>query len=195
MSDEVTVSFAGPFSWPGAPDAPSVFDAQERRDAGIYLWTVPLADGHLVYYVGETGRGFGARLLEHYKQHAAAMYHVYAPAEFSRGEKVLLWPGQYDGSDRRSAKECVLSYSELCSAIKELTFMFRFFLAPLSCEGRSRRRIEGAIARTLYNTLGIVGDFQDKGIRYTSRKDDEQPISSVITCSVPLLGMPDRLLA
>jgi hypothetical protein len=30
-------------------------DVAESRDSGVYLWTVPLQEGHLIYYVGETG--------------------------------------------------------------------------------------------------------------------------------------------
>jgi len=195
MPDGVAVSFAGPFSWPGTSDAPSVFDADEARQPGIYLWTVPVRDGHLLYYVGETGRSFGARLLEHYKEHAAAMYHVYSPAEFARGEKVALWPGRFDAVHRKSAKECIANYPQLCEQIRGLTFILRFFLAPLPCEDRIRRRIEAAIAKALYAAPGIVGAFQDQGIRYDSRKNDEEPIGCVITSPVPLLGLPERFLA
>ncbi len=194
MSDEVIVSFTGPFSWPGTPDAPSVFDVEEGRLAGIYLWTVSQHDGYLIYYVGETGRRFSTRLLEHYTEHAAAMYHVYSPAEFACGEKVVLWPGRYDASDRKSARECIANYSQLCEQIGELTFTLRFFLAPLSCERRTRRRIEAAIADVLYAAPDIVGTFQEQGIRYHPRRDDEEPIGCVISAPVPLLGLPDRLL-
>jgi hypothetical protein len=72
MPDEITISFAGPFSWAGTPDAPCVRDTDVVCKAGIYLWTVPLTDGHLVYYVGETGRSFSIRLRQHYEELAAA---------------------------------------------------------------------------------------------------------------------------
>ena len=114
MPNKEIVSFVGLYSWPGLPDAPSVFDVELRQEAGIYLWTVPLEEGHLIYYVGETGRGFGTRLQEQYMQHATAMYHVYSPSEFARGEKVALWPGRFDPSDRRSVPECIANYSHLC---------------------------------------------------------------------------------
>jgi hypothetical protein len=194
VSDKITVSFAGPFSWPGTPDAPSIFDAEEGRQFGIYLWTVPLQEGHRIYYVGETGRNFATRLLEHYKEHAAAMYHVYSPAEFARGEKVALWPGCFDTANRKSAKECILNYSQLCKQIGELTFIIRFFLAPLSCEGRIRQRVEAAMANTIQATPGIIGAFPNQGIRYEPRKDEEQPIECLITSPVSLLGLPERLL-
>jgi hypothetical protein len=191
----MTVSFAGPFSWPGTPDAPSVFDVDERHKPGIYVWTVPLRDGHLIYYVGETGRSFGTRLCEHYTEHAAAMYHVYSPAEFARGQKVALWPGRFDAMHRKSEKECIANYAHLCEQIREMTFILRFFLAPLSCKDRIRRRVEAAIAQALYVAPGIVGTFQDQGIRYDSRTNDEEPIGCVASSPVPLLGLPEWFLA
>ena len=195
MADKVTVRFIGPFSWPGVPDAPSVFEVDARRERGIYFFTVPQRDGYLIYYVGETGRSFQLRLLEHYKEHAACMYHVYSPAEFARGEKICLWPGHYDPADRKSAVECIAQYSKLYAPIRELTQLYRFFLAPLSCEERIRRRIEAAIAGVLYAAPGIPDAFQDGGIRYHPRREAEEPIGCIITCPVPLIALPERLSA
>ena len=195
MPNEVEVPFTGPFSWPGASDAPSVFDVEVGREHGIYLWTVPQRDGHLVYYVGETGRSFQARLLDHYKEHAACLYHVYLPTEFARGQKMGLWPGYYDSADRKSFKECIAQYTRLCGPIQELTYLYRFFFAPLSCEDRIRRRIEAAIAGALYSAPGIAGAFQDRGIRYDPRKGDEKPIECIFTSPVPIIGLPKRFSA
>jgi len=192
---EIPVSFCGPFSWPGAPDAPSVFDVEEGHKAGIYLFTIPLPHGYLIYYVGETGREFRVRLCEHYKEHASAMYHIYSPAEFAHGEKRLLWPGRYDSTNRKSARECIENYARLCESIREMAFMFRFFLAPLSCEDRNRKRIEAAIALGLYRAPGIVGTFQDEGIRYEPKWNSEEPIECVVTSPIPVLGLPDRFQA
>jgi len=55
----VEIWFQGPYSWIEAADAPCLFGADVRTSPGLYLWTVPRADGHLVYYVGETGRAAG----------------------------------------------------------------------------------------------------------------------------------------
>ncbi|MGO9302640.1 MAG: hypothetical protein ACLP3R_02920, partial [Candidatus Korobacteraceae bacterium] len=180
------IAFAGPFSWPGTPDAPSVFDVDEGHKPGIYVWTVSLPEGHLVYYVGETGRSFYERLFEHYREHAAAMYHVWSPAEFARGNKIQLWPGCQD------VKEWIANYSRLSESISKMTYILRFFLAPLSCDTRIRRRIEAAIAQALYATPGIVGTFQDQGIRYCSRTNDEEPIGCIASSPVPLLGLEEH---
>ncbi len=194
LPDEISVSFGGPFSWPGTPDAASIFDANEGLAAGIYLFTVPLPDGYLIYYVGETGRTFRDRLFEHYTEHASAMYHVYSPAEFARGEKVMLWPGRFDMECRKSKRECVAAYTELYGPIWEMTRMFRLFLTPLACDTRIRRRIESAIANALYATPGVVGAFQDK-VNYSPRLDGEAPIGCVVSSSARLLGLPERFEA
>ena len=195
MTNQVTLAFDGPFSWSSTSDAMSLFDTELRRHPGIYLWTVPQEGGHLVYYVGETGRSFQVRLLEHYLEHAACMYHIYAPVEFGRGQKVLLWPGRYDSEIHKSPGECIAEYSRLHEPVSELTNLYRFMLAPLSCENRVRRRVEAAIAGTLYNAPGVVGTFQDRGIRYDPRKAEEEPIECIIISPVPILGLPSHLVA
>jgi hypothetical protein len=194
-SDEITISFTGPFSWAGASDAPCIHDTDAVRKAGIYLWTVPLPEGHLVYYVGETGRNFSVRLRQHYGELAAARYHVYSAVDFARGEKLCLWPGRYDSIDRKTDEDCVAKLPSISEQIREMTGVLRFFLAPMSCDKRLRRRIEAAIAQSLYDSPGNAGTFQDRGIRYEPRMRAEQPIACVATSAVPLLGLPERFWA
>ena len=184
------MSFCGPFSWPGAPDTPSVYDVDEVRKAGIYLWTVPLLDGHLIYYVGETGRSFHGRLRQHYEELAAARYHVYSAVEFARGEKLCVWPGRYDAIDRKSDDDCQANCKCLFEQIREMMLALRFFLAPTTCDKRIRRRIEAAIARSLYAAPGMVGAFQDKRIRYWPRMHNEEPTACMANSPVQLLGLP-----
>lgn len=191
----LTIEFSGPFSWPGAPDAPSLFESELKMQGGIYLWTVPLSDGHLVYYVGETGRSFEVRMLEHFREHAACRYALYSPPEFARGEKILLWPGRYNKSNRKSLAECVAQCPILASKIAEVTYLYRFFLAPLACDHRLRKRAEAEIARCLYAAPGVVGDFQDKGIRYDPRLPSEHHVRCTVSSSLPLMGMPVEVWA
>jgi hypothetical protein len=42
----------------------------------------------------------------------------------------------------------------LSEQIREMMFVLRFFLAPLSCDSPIRRRVEAAIALSLYATPG-----------------------------------------
>jgi hypothetical protein len=189
------INFAGPFSWFGALDSSCVYNVDEAQKAGIYLWTVPLPDGHLVYYVGETGRSFEIRLRQHYEELVSARYHVYSASEFAGGEKVMLWPGRWDVTDRKSDAECQTNAERLADPIRSMMLVLRFFLAPLSCDKRTRQRIEAAIAKPLYRVPGLVGTFQDQGVKYWPRLPNEEPLECVVTVPVRCLGLPERLRA
>lgn len=190
------INFVGPFSWFGTSDRPCVYDSDEARGIGIYLWTVPLPDdNHLIYYVGETGRSFEIRLRQHYEELVSARYHVYSAAEFARGEKVALWPGRWDVKYRKSDDECRANCARLSDSIREMMLVLRFFLAPLSCDKRARQRMEAAIALALYDAPGLAGTFQDLGVRYWPRLPNEEPVECVVSAPVRFLGLPERLSA
>ena len=193
MHSPLSIEFLGPYSWHGAPDAPSVFTAPVASQQGIYLWTIALPDGYITYYVGENGRSFALRMAEHFQEHAACMYTLYEPEQFARGTKVKLWPGRW-GKEKRSIADCVSQSVVFARQIAATTQLFRFFLATTTCDRRIRQRAESGIADCLYNTPGMIGDFQDKGIRYCRRKETEQPIQFTIRCSSRLLGMPAEVL-
>ena len=192
MHSPLAIEFLGPYSWHGAPDAPSVFTAPVASQQGIYLWTIALPDGYITYYVGETGRSFALRMAEHFQEHAACMYTLYEPEQFARGTKVKLWPGRW-GREKRSIADCVSQSVVFAPQIAATTQLFRFFLGTTTCDRRIRQRAESGIADCLYNTPGMIGDFQDKGIRYCRRKETEQPIQFSVRCASQLMGMPAQV--
>jgi hypothetical protein len=147
------------------------------------------------YYVGETASSFNARLRQHYKEHGAARYHVHSAQEFARGEKFCLWPCRYDPTNIKTDEECWDICQRLTQPIQEMAGVLRFVLAPMSRDKRIRRRIEAAIAQTLYAAPGIIGAFQEKGIRYEPRVKAEEPIPCVVRSALPLLGLPERFFA
>ena len=189
MNTPLPLEFLGPYSWHGAPDAPSVFTAPIASHQGIYLWTIALPDGYATYYVGETGRSFALRMAEHFREHAACMYTLYEPEQFACGVKVKLWPGRW-GKEKKSIAACVAQSVVFAPQIAATTQLFRFFLAPTTCVRRTRQRAESGIADCLYDTPGMIGGFQDKGIRYCRRNETEQPIRYSVQCSSQLIGIP-----
>jgi len=109
------------------------------------------------------------------------MYSVCLAAEFARSERVELRPGHY-GPLRESVQKCIANYvndPRLCEQIREMTLIFRFFVALLSYEKRIRQRIEVAIAQCLSGTPGIVGPFQYQEVRHYLRRNHEEPIPCV----------------
>ena len=189
----IMVEFEGPFSWVGENEVPSISDTEAGKKKGVYLWTVQLDEGELVYYVGHTGRSFAQRMLEHFREHMSGGYHLYEPQEFSRGRKDLLWPGRY-GPDREPYLSVFIQhFPNLASAIVSLAKLYRFFVAPLKCDKRLRERIEAGIAEHLYKQPGIVGEFQDQGIVYRPRLDNEEPVQVLVHCKDNLIGVPKSL--
>lgn len=99
---------------------------------------------------------------EHYLEHAACIYAVFEPSAFVRGEKQRLWQGCF-GKKRRTIADCVAESVVIGPQIAEITKVLRFFVAPTQCDKRFRVRAESAIAKSLYATPVVVGEFQDTG--------------------------------
>ncbi len=107
----------------------------------------------------------------------------------------MLWPGRYDPEVKTTVSEFINAFGDLAEALVKLARMYRFYLAPLECEKRVRQRIEAALAVHLYRQDGLVGEAQDKGIRYTVRRAEEAPIGVRFESDTVLLGLPDSLSA
>jgi hypothetical protein len=174
--ENIELSFSGPYSWVDSSKIPCLFESPLRQKAGIYLWTVPQAKDCLIYYVGETGRTFDVRFFEHFKEHFSGCYHLYDPISLSEGKKVCIWPGKYDKEFKFSIPSLADSFTKLAPTIVSLARLYRFYLAPIDCDMRLRQRLEAAIADHLYKKPGIIGQFQDRGIRYRPRKREEKEI-------------------
>jgi hypothetical protein len=195
MSSAVTLEFLGPFSWLSSDPATSIFEAAAARTAGIYLWTVDTPDGHLIYYVGETGVAFRQRLYQHLSQQLSGMYHIYEPGLFAVGQKHALWRGMYGRGRESGLAMFVERLPTLAPALADFVRLLRFHLAPLACQTRLRRRIEAALAYHLSCQPGLVGAFQDAGIRYATKRTSEAPVEVLCRSSATLLGLPAHFLA
>ena len=189
----INIEFFGPFSWTCRTDTESIFIADIAQKSGVYIWTIKHNDAELIYYVGETGRSFSIRMLEHFKEHMSGAYHLYQPDEFRHGGKVMVWPGRFDTERKTTIAEFLENYSILYQPIEELARLYRFFVAPLECERRLRERIEACLAKHLYAQEGVIGEFQDKGIKYHARLESETPMQVTLKSSVNLLGVPASL--
>jgi len=188
----------GPFKFCGTEDD-SIFTTPEAKQPGIYLWTVPYKKQYLTYYVGETGRSFAERFVEHTQSCLNGYYRIYDPRQLANGSKLLVWDGlwkkEYRGMVPKRMLEFVNRYLELAPVINAYLRQFRIFLAPINVNERIRQRIEGAIASRLYEQSGLIGEFQDEDIRYRPRRNDEEPISVKMVDFEPILGLCSELSA
>lgn len=185
MAAPITLRFEGPYT------RSTVATCPEAEDMGVYLWTVPTAFGELVQYVGETGKSFRERFAEHFQSEALGLYRIDDVAELRQGRRVALWPGVY-GPERTAAPFVT---SEFARPLEEYLGLVRFYLARLDASKRVRRRIEGALAKSLKSQPAPVGTFIDKYVRYEGRWRSEEPIEVHLTCASPLRGFPEVLTA
>jgi len=182
----------GPYEWYGRN---SIFAHPLGKEVGIYLFTVPFEGNHLIYYVGETGRSFTQRFLEHTQAYLSGLYRVYEPTQFMSGKKVLVWGGMWKTSTRINRMEEFLNrYSELSPIITQFLQCMRVFIAPLKEEKKIIERIEAAVAQQLYGQTGIVGAFQDNDIRYRPKRNDEEPIIIKMSQTENLLGIRNQIM-
>jgi hypothetical protein len=188
------LSFTGPYSWlPGR--LPSVFEAPAASSPGIYLWTVETTPhGELVYYVGETGRDFRSRFVEHLKEQVSGYYRLYDPAAMLQGDKRLLWRGLYGRGAEPTLAPFIENLERLAPPLRTFIGFVRFYLGPLEVDSRLRRRIEAAIADHLYGQSGPA-NFQDAGIRYDRRHPDEAPTEVRLDGVSTLRGLPEVVAA
>ncbi len=191
MENELNIVFHGPLAWVNSPADSSIFSAEITRQPGVYLWTVETPHGHLVYYVGETGRDFRIRMKEHYKEQLSGMYHIYDPEQFSLGKKRQLWRGVYGKGGEKDFLKFLDLLPTIASALTKFVSIIQFYVAPIDCEGRIRKRFEAALAYYLYNQ---PGNFQDEGIQYERRWDNEEPIIVNINYPEIIKGMPRELI-
>ena len=192
---QLEIQFYGPYRWYWTNDD-SVLTTPMSNKKGVYLWAIPFEKKYLTYYVGETGRSFSARFLEHARDYLCGLYRVYDPDYFAEGKKILVWGGMWkpDRKEPSTMLEFLNRYSELSSIIYKFLKHIRFFLAPIDSEKRVRQRIEAAISERLSKQLGLIGEFQDSDIKYSPRRTEEKSILVSIEASEQILGLDNELL-
>jgi hypothetical protein len=100
------------------------------------------------------------------------------------------------GNDRESGLAAFVErLPTLAPALADFVRLMQFYLPPLTCHTRLRRRIEAALALHVSRQPGLVGSFQDAGIRYAPRRASEEPVEVLCMSSAVLLGLPARLVA
>jgi hypothetical protein len=86
------LKFQGPFGLVAGNRCPLIFNEAISELPGIYLWTVPLEEGHLVAYVGKTARSFGQRLQEEIDFNLAGEDGFYDIDQYRRGIRHAISP-------------------------------------------------------------------------------------------------------
>jgi len=192
MGPDLQIDFIGPFAWQTDAECPSVLNDPAAQGPGIYLWTNNPPSGRLVFYVGETGKSFSARMQDHLRQQLAGYYHVYEPGPFAAGTVVEVWPGAFGSQRAKRLSEFVAKLPELAGHLADFVQSMRFYLAPMDVPQRIRQRVEAALADALRQG---GRHLQVDGVRYLRRRADEGALSVRVRVPAEVAGVPEELLA
>jgi hypothetical protein len=186
--EEKVIEFEGPYSFIDYGDLPSILKSPLKN--GIYLWAIPVDDKELIRYVGMTTRTFGERMLEHLKAYLSGDYGIYDPIELQSGRRVKLWDGYWRGA---AIEDFIKRHEELFPKLFDMLKLYRIYVAPVNGEVRLLERIEAATAKHFYDQGGMVGDFQETGVRYKGRRKDENSVIVKLECNSQRIILPSTL--
>jgi hypothetical protein len=191
---ELTLCFHGPF--PVCSEIQDILaDCSFRSEAGVYLWTVKQQTGrYRVSYLGETKVSFYERTKEHIIQTFGGNYRILDADQTTVGIERVVWDGLWRKNSRHKLPEFLRNYETLTPLIKRYLLSQNIFVAPLNCEVRLQRRVEGAIAQHLRSDANF-SSLLPGDIRFVARKTAEPPISVMVSADAHIEGLSEKISA
>ena len=81
------INWIGPYSIFPKGDIKSIFNCEDFKLKGVYLWTIKHDNSYLVNYVGITSKSFIERLIEHLNNYYSGKFDIYDSKSFLKGIK------------------------------------------------------------------------------------------------------------
>lgn len=190
---DVPVEFRGPFSAVDGANAALLFADPVAQAMGVYFWTIAVEGVDHVCYVGQTRRGFGARIDEHLSAILSGKYDVFDAEAMSRGEPRVLWHAEADLAARWS--RLLSHYHEISPHIARMISILRFYVAPIEDDPHLISRVEGALGAYYRSGAPVAARrLFDGRTRVPSPIPGDRPLRLVLTSTSPLAGLPNELL-
>ena len=187
----LTVNFDGPY--PAYSETLDVLaDCRHRKAGGVYFWAIKVGDGYRLTHIGQTGTSFYHRMKEYIINTLGGNYRICDPDALARGETKLLWNGLWREGTRERLPEFLRDSSRLFEAAKRNLMLEQIFVAPLDVEDRMRRRIEGAIAKSVRKDKTASSLFPPD-VRVLGRLTTEVSLPVSIRVGKKVLGLPEQL--
>ena len=192
MPDTPQIDFSGPYGICSQHQR-LLFAESISGTAGIYLWTVRTPSGFIAEYVGQTGESFAKRTKDHMVQTFGGNYRICDALLMREGKAKVIWPGLWRKGTRDNMLEFGQRYLELAPLIWDYLRTIEVFLAPVDADRRFRERVEGAIARHIWDQPPPACNLLPRDVRYKQRRGEEAPVSLRLRCSEEILGIPSVL--
>jgi len=194
VSMSLHVHFAGPFRL-CSETADLLADCPLRNGTGLYIWAVKqIAGSYRVSYLGETKKSFYERTKEHIVQTLGGNYRVIDADKMCEGVQHVTWDGLWRKATRDKLPDFLFNYEAFAPLIKRYLFGHDIFVAPLDCDVRLQRRVEGALAQQLRSSVE-ASSLLPSDIRYAVRSADEVAVTVLVSADADIEGLPQEMLA
>lgn len=190
MVRPLKIQFTGPYGLLGNHES-ILFDDPIGKCSGIYIWTAQMNDAFVIEYIGITTVSFAKRSMEHIINTFGGNYRICDSDKMKKAQEEILWPGFY--RKKRAIAEFSEIYLDLAPSILNYLQTIKVFTATVGLERRVVERIEGALARYVWNQPQPASALLPKDVRYRKRKEDEEPIRVEIQCDREILGIPTEI--
>ena len=190
----IRVHFHGPFSLCTESDD-VLTNCPLKNGIGLYIWAVKLLDGpYRVSYLGETKKSFYDRTKEHIIQTLGGNYRITDADQMGNGVQDVIWDGLWRKTTRDKLPDFLSNYEAFAPLIKRYLFRHVIFVAPLECDLRLQRRIEGALAQHL-RSLPEACSLLPDDIRYVARRAKESLVAVSVSADAEIEGLPEEIRA
>ena len=192
MDNSLEIDFAGQFGFLGNHDH-ILFNETISESSGIYIWTARMKNVFIIEYIGMTTQSFGKRSLEHIVNTFGGNYRICDSKLMKEGIEAIIWPGLC--RKKNAISEFSKKYLEIAPSILKYLQTIEVFTATMNNGRRTIERIEGALARHVWNQPPPASALLPKDVRYRIRKENEKPIHVSIHCDREILGVPHEIEA
>jgi len=183
----IDLSIKGPFNLIGPK---TIFNIPENKLFGIYFFTIKVKNKYLIEYIGITKRNYLTRLKEHMKELMSGGYQLYDFKKIREDKEFLVWKGRY-GKDVDDITVFLNNYQKFSQVIKKQLSEFKIFLIPLNENRRILERVEGKIYKILKENNNKLTKIFIKGVKSSSRRQNEKLIKIEIKLNKFLLELPN----
>ena len=189
---EVAVGFQGPFSVFESDDSRNLFTAPTADKIGVYLWTINVNGRRLPWYVGQTRRGFAARMGEHLANYLSGRYSVYRAEDLAQGRYHVLWrPNKGSAQWPHTLPQFLGDFDRLKPDLMAMLRLVEFHCAPLDCEKHVLDRVEGTIGRYFKNRPEReVHSFFSPSIHLPSHIPIDRRVKISVTSEAEICSLP-----
>jgi hypothetical protein len=138
------------------------------------------------WYVGQTDRGFGPRMLEHVRGFLSGEYTTFDADALSRGE--YRHAEGFEGSWPQNLPSIITNFERTSPHALSIVRRMRFYVAAIAKPHLNR--VEGAIGRHYKQRHPM---FMLPGLQLPARIPHDTPLRLTLSCERPIEGLPEEI--